>query len=62
MKQKKGYVVYIGRVPGVYTNWPDCKEQVDGYVAASHQGFDTMEEAEEAWQYFIDTRNVKQPE
>lgn len=62
MKREKTYVVYIGRKPDIYTNWPDCKEQVDGYVAASHQSFDTREEAEDAWQYFLSTRNVRQPE
>ena len=61
MSTKEAYVVYIGRVPGVYNNWPDCKEQVNGYVASSHQGFNSMADAVDAWEYFITYRNVRQP-
>ena len=25
------YVVYIGRVPGVYDQWQDCHMQVNGF-------------------------------
>lgn len=30
-KPKKHYVVWAGRVPGVFQTWDDCKAQVDGF-------------------------------
>ena len=43
------YVVYIGRVPGVYDHWPDAQAQVDRYPGASHRGFDSKAEAESSY-------------
>ena len=42
---KECYVVFIGRVPGVYDHWPDAQAQVDRYPSASHRGFDVRAEA-----------------
>ncbi|GAB6431680.1 viroplasmin family protein [Bacillus cereus] len=31
MKKQKLYVVWIGRKPGIYKSWDDCKKQIDEY-------------------------------
>ncbi|MDR3059718.1 MAG: RNase H1/viroplasmin domain-containing protein, partial [Prevotella sp.] len=31
MAKKNFYVVWNGIKPGVYSSWPECKAQVDGY-------------------------------
>jgi ribonuclease HI len=38
--------VKIGREPGVYRTWEECKAQVDGYAKAQYKGFGSLEEAE----------------
>lgn len=44
------YVVRIGRKPGIYPNWDECKEQVNGYPGAVFKRFDsTDKEAIEAF-------------
>ena len=48
-KPMKTYVVFRGRVPGIYDTWPECQEQVDGYPHHAHQSFHSRREAEEAW-------------
>jgi ribonuclease HI len=46
-KQKKQYyAVRIGREPGIYLTWEECKAQVDGYAKAQYKGFGSFEEAE----------------
>jgi viroplasmin and RNaseH domain-containing protein len=46
---KECYVVFIGKVPGVYCHWPDTQAQVNGYSGTSHRGFDTRAEGENAY-------------
>lgn len=41
----KFYAVKIGRVPGIFTSWDDCKASVDGYSGAVYKSFKTVEEA-----------------
>jgi ribonuclease HI len=48
-KEKKYYVVWQGRKPGVYENWADCKAQIDGFPAARYKGFPSAEEARNAY-------------
>ena len=43
---KKYYAVRIGREPGIYLTWDDCKAQVDKFPGAIYKSFKTMEEAE----------------
>ena len=47
-KSKKYYVVWKGLHPGIYENWTDCKEQVNGQPDAKYKSFETREAAEEA--------------
>lgn len=46
---KKFYVVWQGRVPGIYTDWTSCKQQVDKFAGAKYKSFPSREEAESAW-------------
>lgn len=47
--KKVYYVVWVGREPDVYDNWPAAKEQVDGYPGAKCAGgFATRPEAKQA--------------
>lgn len=48
MSSLKYYAVATGRVPGIYTNWPDAESQVTGFEGAMFKSFKTREEAE-AW-------------
>ncbi|EGT2205241.1 viroplasmin family protein [Clostridioides difficile] len=42
---KKFYAVKIGRIPGVYETWDECKTQIDGYSGAIYKKFNSSEEA-----------------
>lgn len=47
MPSKGGYyAVQNGRSRGVFNNWSDCKDQVNGYPGARYKKFDTLVEAE----------------
>ena len=35
---RKWYAVYVGHVPGVYDEWPECKAQVSGFSAEARKG------------------------
>lgn len=39
------YAVKVGRVPGVYSTWTECKNNVDGFGGAVYRKFNTIEEA-----------------
>ncbi len=45
MVAKKYYAVKVGKTPGIYDNWPACKECVDGFPKAEYKGFATIAEA-----------------
>ena len=44
MAKKLCYVVYKGKVPGVYDKWLECQAQVEGVSGASHKGFKSRQE------------------
>jgi viroplasmin and RNaseH domain-containing protein len=46
----KVYVVFEGRVPGVYQSWPIAWDQVKNWSNNSHIAYDTLEEAEQAYE------------
>ncbi|MCQ2286268.1 MAG: ribonuclease H family protein [Bacteroidales bacterium] len=48
-KGKKYYVVWSGRVRGVYEDWNACKEQVNGIEGAKYKSFPSKAEANEAF-------------
>jgi ribonuclease HI len=47
MAEKKYYAVASGRVPGIYTNWPEAEKQVRGFAGARFKGFASEAEARE---------------
>ena len=45
-KKKQGYyAVKVGCVPGIYTSWAECADNVNGYPGAEYKLFSTEEEA-----------------
>ena len=40
------YVVFKGRVPGVYEHWEDALSQVNGFKGNSYKGYATRSIAE----------------
>lgn len=40
------YAVKVGRKPGIYLNWDDCKKQVHGFSGAIYKKWKTREKAE----------------
>lgn len=63
-KKKKFYVVWLGHTPGVYTEWPTAKAQIDGYKGARYKSFLDRRQAEAAYtngfQHYINA-SLKQP-
>jgi ribonuclease HI len=49
MSSQKFYVVWIGRNPGVYRQWADCAEQVNGFSGAKYKSFETEAAARAAY-------------
>ena len=43
---KNYYAVKVGKTPGIYLNWDDCKAMVDGFPGAKYKSFTSIEEAE----------------
>ncbi len=43
--KRKFYVVWVGRVPGIYDNWDDCLEQVTEFPGARYKSFTSQSEA-----------------
>ncbi|WP_199615345.1 ribonuclease H [Paenibacillus alkalitolerans] len=50
MAQTKHYVVWVGRKPGIYETWNDCKAQVDGIPGAKYKSYGTKQEAQRAYE------------
>lgn len=42
----KYYVVKVGRVPGIYTNWNDCKKNIMGFKGAVYKSFENLNDAQ----------------
>ena len=40
------YAVRKGKVPGIYSTWAECKQNVLGFPGAEYKGFDKKEDAE----------------
>ena len=43
---EKFYAVKVGKTPGVYRSWEDCKAMVHGYPGAVYKSFSMLAEAE----------------
>ena len=53
----KYYVVWNGRVPGVYDNWSDCEEQILNFPGAKYKSFKSAAEAAQAFRGSDDDSN-----
>ncbi|KAF9472383.1 hypothetical protein BDN70DRAFT_900589 [Pholiota conissans] len=52
-KKKKFYVVYCGRMTGIFTSWASTRAQTFGFPGSAHESFPTMEEAIAAWEHAL---------
>jgi len=43
------FVVWDGKIPGIYDSWEKCKQQIHGYAGAKYKGFESHQEAVEAY-------------
>ena len=39
MAKKKYYAVKVGKKPGIYLTWDECKLQIEGYRVKNIKGF-----------------------
>ena len=46
MAKKKYYAVQVGKIPGIYGTWDECKAQTEGVSGAKYKSFPSLEEAE----------------
>ena len=57
MAKQKFYVVWKGKLPGIYSSWEACKKQIDGYQEAVYKSFKDRALAEKAFnegsEYYI---------
>src|ERR1043165_2211672 len=53
IQQMTSYVVYVGRVPGVYEDWEECRRQVHRFSGNSYKGYPTREEAEARYVFYL---------
>ncbi|HEY0827920.1 MAG TPA: ribonuclease H family protein [Bacilli bacterium] len=67
MAKQKYYVVWVGRTPGIYSSWPDCQAQVNAFLEAKYKSYETLNEAEKAFQegwkkhVAVQGKKLKQP-
>ena len=47
------YVVYRGRVPGVYDDWEACRKHVHRFSGNSYKGYNTMAEAQARYAHYL---------
>ena len=45
MAKQKFYAVKTGRTPGIYFNWSDCNQQVNGFSQAEYKSFGNVTDA-----------------
>lgn len=45
MASKKYYAVKSGKITGIFTNWEDCRNSVEGYPRAEYKGFASLSDA-----------------
>lgn len=49
VSQYNFYAVLVGRRPGIYDNWDECKKQTDKYPGSKYKGCKTYLEAQELY-------------
>ncbi|KAK1666445.1 hypothetical protein QYE76_054604 [Lolium multiflorum] len=53
------YIVFEGRVPGVYEEWEDCKKQVHKFSGNCYKGYPTRHEAVAKWRKHQSNKSMK---
>lgn len=48
MAKQKYYVVWEGKVPGIYETWAECQQQTNGYPQAKFKAYESAADAQEA--------------
>ncbi|MED6173589.1 hypothetical protein PIB30_061022 [Stylosanthes scabra] len=51
-QKMKTYVVFCRKRPGIYSNWPECNEQVHRWRGSLYQSFEDPSEARQAWEEY----------
>ena len=60
LEMAKWYVVFKGRVPGVYDEWEDCLKQVTKFSGNYYKGYKTIAEAEARWMnHLLEEERIK---
>ena len=54
---QRWYVVYVGRVPGLYEHWQDCHMQVNGFSCNRYKDYMSRAVAEENWRNHLRQQN-----
>jgi ribonuclease HI len=49
VSKQKYYVVWAGKIPGVYSTWAECQEQVSQFTDAKYKSYPSRAEAEKAY-------------
>jgi ribonuclease HI len=52
MAKNNYYVVFIGRIPGIYHSWVECEYQTKGYSGSSYKGYISLDDAKTAFRKF----------
>jgi viroplasmin and RNaseH domain-containing protein len=47
------YVVYKGKVAGVYNDWEECRRQVHRFTGNSYKGYNTRAEADDRYARYL---------
>jgi ribonuclease HI len=47
------YVMYKGKVPGVYDDWEECRRQVHRFSGNNYKGYNTLAEAETRYANYL---------
>jgi ribonuclease HI len=56
------YVVYKGKVPGVYDDWEECRRQVHRFSGNSCKGYNTLAEAETRYTNYLVRERTREME
>jgi ribonuclease HI len=56
------YVVYKGKVPGVYDDWEECRRRVYRFSGNSYKGYNTLVEAETRYANYLARERTREME
>lgn len=54
----KAYVVFRGRIPGIYESWSEVREQTDHFASCRFRGCETYDDALAQWDVFEETGKI----